>query len=85
MTNGWSIGGLQFEGFAGSESSQWGPLVPVFSAFGVAAVPADGLAAGLGAFMLTGGDGWQLLTSPVKIKLNIPSERGRVMEHTPLR
>ena len=59
--------------------------MPVFSAFGVAAAPADVLAAGLGAFILTGGDGWQLLTSPVKIKLNIPSERGRVMEDTPLR
>jgi len=38
---------VQFEGFAGGGSSQCGPFVPVFSAFGVAPGLADGLAAGL--------------------------------------
>src|SRR2546421_7838714 len=79
MTNGLSRGGLQFEGFSGSGSSQWDPFVPVFSAFGVAAAPDDGLATGLGAFVLTGGEGPQLLTSMVKIKINIPIDRTRFM------
>jgi hypothetical protein len=59
------MGGEQVAGFAGGGSSQCGPFVPVFSAFGVPAGLAGGLvagladtlAAGLGAFVLTEGEG----------------------------
>jgi len=79
-------------GFAGGGSSQCGPFVPVFSAFGVAAGLADefaagladGLAVGLGALVLIGGEGWQLL-SAVRIKLNNPIGKARLMGHAPLR
>jgi hypothetical protein len=80
---------VQLEGFAGGGSAQCGPLVPVFSAFGVAAGLAEGLAAGVaagvGAFLLAGGEGWQLVTNTAKIKLNIPIRSVRFMGHAPLR
>ena len=88
---------MQVEGFAGGGSSQCGPFVPVFSAFGVAAGIADGLAVGLadglapgvGAFVFTEGEGWQLLTITVRIKLKIPIGNARFntrfMGHAPLR
>src|SRR5437016_13147497 len=76
-----SIAGVQVEGFAGGGSSQCGPFVPVFSAFGVAAAPADGLAAalaeGLGTLVLTEGEDWQLLISRVMRKLKITIRRTR--------
>jgi hypothetical protein len=84
---------VQVEGFAGGGSSQCRPFVPVFSAFGVAAALAAelavglaaGLAVGLGAFGLTGGEGLQLLTITVKIRLNIPIRSIRFMGQAPLR
>jgi len=75
---------MQLEGFAGGGSSQCGPFVPVFSAFGVVTGLADklavGLAVGVGELALIGGEGWQLL-SAVKIKLNNPIGKARFMGH----
>ena len=57
-----------------------------FLILGLAIGLAVGLIVGLGAFvLLTGGEGWQLLTNTVKIKLNIPTRSARFMGHAPLR
>jgi hypothetical protein len=84
---------VQVEGFAGGESLQCGPFVPVFSAFGVAtalaveavAGVADGLTVGLAPFVLPGDEGLQLLTKTVKLTLSIPIRSARFMGHAPLR
>jgi len=87
------MGGVQVEGFAGGGSSQCRPFVPVFSAFGVLPGLAAGvvagvlaeLAVGLAAFILPEGEGLQLLTSTVKITLNVPIRSARFMGYAPLR